>query len=169
MRKRVIVGAIFVAMLGAAYAAGAATPSTLTSLSGHRLRALVAVRESDPQTFSVYDQPHAPTPLPGARLVLHVAVGEQGIFDIRFSPYVTSNGTGVPYGGEILVDGTAVPPIGWPMFLQTYPIPSERVTGPLSPGTHVVTVVATSARTGSGSSAITLDGWTLVAEQVKAK
>ena len=171
MRNRVIVITVAIAILGAAYAAGAATQSGLAFFSGRELRSMYAVTSSDPQTVVVQGSGAPPTPVDGARLVVNVRSGKS-LLDIRFSSVVSDN-TFVRLG-DILVDGVPLPPTGWGLFQQAgarpplTPIMVERFAGPLSKGEHVITVVMRHRSAGTGDRALTLAGWTLVAEEVRA-
>jgi hypothetical protein len=162
--KRIVVAAAAVFLLGGAYAAGAVGPSVAT-VSGRRLEALKAVTSVQPQTVTVHDLPAPGTPIPGARLALTVRTGEQGVFDIRFTSLVTNSSAN--FDGDILVDGLALAPLSWP-YINNLGNGAERVTGPLAPGRHVVTVDVESPYTAGGSRQVALAGWTLVAEEVRA-
>ena len=171
MAKKVVVAVAAIAILGAAYAAGAATQSGLAFFSGRELRSMYAVTSSDPQTVVVQGLGAPPTPIDGARLVVNVRSGKS-LLDIRFSS-VVSDAT-VVWLGDILVDGVALPPTGWGLFQQAgilpplTPITVERFAGPLSKGEHVITVVMKHRFAGFSTQEVGLAGWTLVAEEVRS-
>jgi hypothetical protein len=169
--KRVVIVVAAIATLGAAYAAGAATQSGSAFFSGRELRSMNAVTNSDPQTVVLHGLPAPPTPIDGARLVVKVRSG-RSLLDIRFSSVVDSTTTF--FNGDILVDGVALAPTGWGLFASggtpqpRTPIMLERFAGPLSKGEHVVTVVMENRFAGGPDRPVTLGGWTLVAEEVRA-
>jgi hypothetical protein len=171
--KRVVIVVAAIAMLGAAYAAGAATQSGLAFFSGRELRSVNAVTNSDSQTVVLHDLPAPPTPVDGARLVVDVRSG-RSLLDIRFSSVVSDASTF--FNGEILVDGVPLTPTGWGIFATDGGTPArltptmvERFAGPLSKGKHVITVVMESRFSAPGVvREVTLGGWTLVAEEVRS-
>jgi hypothetical protein len=169
--KRVAIVVVAVATLGAAYAAGAATQSGSAFFSGRELRSMSAVADSDSQTVVLHGLPAPPTPIDGARLVVNVRSG-RSLLDIRFSSVV--NHASTFFNGDILVDGVALAPTGWGLFpnggnpTPLTPIMVERFAGPLSKGEHVVTVVMENRFSGGPDREVTLGGWTLVAEEVRA-
>ena len=90
MGKKVVVVVVAIAILGAAYAAGAATQSGLAFFSGREMRSMYAVTSSEPQIVVVHGLPAPPTPIDGARLVVNVRSGKS-MLDIRFSSVVSDN------------------------------------------------------------------------------
>ena len=172
--KRLIALAIVLTLMGGAYAAGAVVRPSVTTVSGHRLKNLVAVSESVQQTLQVQDQGGTPTIVPLARLTLRVGPSEQGVFDVRFSGTQSPpNSSGNPQVIiEVRVDGVAAAPVGQVAY-SGYPpgeFALERVIGPLAPGRHTVTVtVQEPYPPGTGTYTTIFDGWTLVAEEVLAR